>query len=147
MDTYDSDFYEWKMNYAEKNKTKKHGKEENMQLFYLFTARCLPQVTKELKSLDNFEDFGTKQDGIGLPMLIWEIMCGVEKHLQDTWALVQGDKALHTFWKGTAMPNDEYLKLFNARVTVFWGLGRSAASPYEVGERETRTNGLDWKHS
>ena len=50
-------------------------------------------------------------------------MCGVEKHLQNTWALVQATKNLYTFWQAPTVPNDEYLKLFNARVTVLETLG------------------------
>ena len=63
-----------------------------------------------------------KQD-VGLLGLIREIICSVEKHLQHTCALVQEDKALHTFWQGVIMPNDEYLKLFNAQVTALGTLG------------------------
>ena len=50
-------------------------------------------------------------------------MCGVEKYLQNTWALVQASKSLHTFWQHPTTPNDEYIKLFNARVTVLTTLG------------------------
>ena len=85
-----------------------------MKLFYLFLNQCSPPMITELKSTDEFEGFETKQDGIGLLGLIREVMCGVEKHLQSTWALVQANKALYTFWQATNMPNDEYLKLFNS---------------------------------
>ena len=64
-----------------------------------------------------------KQDGIGLLGLIREVMRGVKKHLQNTWALSQTSKSLHTFWQQPTMPNDEYLKLFNTRVTVLETLG------------------------
>ena len=64
-----------------------------------------------------------KQDDIGLLRLIREVMCGVEKHPQDTCALVIADNALHTFWKKPDMPNNEYLKLYNTRVTVLETLG------------------------
>ena len=64
-----------------------------------------------------------KQDGIGLLGLIRAVMCGVEKHLQNTWALVQATKNLYTFWQAPTVQNKEYLKLFNARVTVLETLG------------------------
>ena len=57
-----------------------------------------PPTITEFKSTAKFEDFETKQDGIGLLGLIREVMHGVEKHLQNTWALVQANKALQTFW-------------------------------------------------
>ena len=89
-----------------------------MKLYYLFLNQCSPPMITELKSMEKFKDFETKQDGIGLLGLIRGSMCGVKKHLHNTWALVQACKALHTFWQGPTMPNDEYLKLFNARVIV-----------------------------
>ena len=64
-----------------------------------------------------------KQDGIGLLRLIWEVMCDVEKQLQDTWVLVQADKAIYTFYQKPDMPNGEYLKLFNSQVMVLETLG------------------------
>jgi hypothetical protein len=122
-DTYTSDIYVWRSDYAEAKKNKRHIEEGNMKLYYLFLNQCSPPMVTELKSTDEFEDYETNQDGIGLLGLIREVMCGVEKHLQSTWALVQANKALYTFWQQSNMPNDEYLKLFNSRVTVLETLG------------------------
>ena len=77
----------------------------------------------ELKSTDEFENFETKQDGIGLLALNREVMRWVKRHVQNTRTLVQANKALHTFWQVPTVSNDEYLKLFNARVTVLETLG------------------------
>ena len=49
VDTYDANFYEWMMNFAKKNKTKKHVKEGNMKLFHLFTAQYSPQMITKLR--------------------------------------------------------------------------------------------------
>ena len=73
--------------------------------------------------MDKFEGFETKQDGIRLLGLIREIMYSVKKHLKNTWALVQAEKVLQMFWQKPDMPNDEYFKLSNARVTVLEILG------------------------
>ena len=118
MDTYNADFYKQKSEYADKNKTKRRVKDGNMKLFYLFTTQCSLQMITELKSTEKIEDLEMKQDCIGILGLIWEVMCAIEKHLQDTWLLVQADKALHTFWQKPDMTDDEYLKLFNSRVTA-----------------------------
>ena len=38
VDTYDTNFYEWKTEYAKKNKKKRQFKEENMKLLHLSMA-------------------------------------------------------------------------------------------------------------
>ena len=58
-DTYKADLYEWGNNFTEKSKQKKHIREGNMKLFYLFMNQCPPQMITELKSTDEFEDFET----------------------------------------------------------------------------------------
>ena len=68
----------------------------------------------EIKSMVEFEEFEMKQDGIGLLGLIREVMCGVEKHLQNTWALVQASKSLYTFWQTVTMPSK------SQTVTMSW---------------------------
>ena len=122
-DTFQSDLFEWKSKYTEATQKAKHIEEGNMKLYYLFLNQCSPGMHTEIKSTDEFKEFEMKQDGIGLLGLIREVMCWVEKHLQNTWALVQASKSLHMFWQSTTMPNDEYLTLFNARVTVLETLG------------------------
>ena len=93
---YASDLFEWKSKYTDATKKGKHVKEDNMELYYLFLNQYSPPMIIELKSTGKFRDFETKQDGIRLLELIQEVMCGVEKYLQNTWALVQAGKALHT---------------------------------------------------
>ena len=65
----------------------------------------------ELKSTDEFEDFDSSDH-------VWR-----RKNLQYTWALVMAGNALHTFWQSATMPNNKYLKIFNARDTVLDTLG------------------------
>ena len=113
-----------------------------MKLFYLFTAQCSPQMTTELKSTDEFKDSETKQDDIGLLGLIQEIMCGVKKHLQGTWALVQADKALQCLFKHRHA-KQQVSQAFQCSSHSFWDLGRSTANPSKVGDHEARTHGLD----
>ena len=114
LDDYEVNFFEWNIDYAEKKKTKKHIKDGSTKLFNLFTAQCSLQLFTEIKSSDEFKDLESKQDGTGLLGLIQMGMCSVEKHLQDTWALVSVNKALHTFYQRGDIPNDEYLKLSNS---------------------------------
>ena len=45
-------------------------------------------------------------------------MCGIEQHLQTTWATVQTNKSLYTLWQRKGVLEDEYFKLFNSHVTV-----------------------------
>ena len=123
MDDYAANLLVWKIYYVEKSKTKKHIKDVNMKLFYLFTAQCSPQCFTKIKSLDKFDGLEAKQNGIRLLRLIQEVVGGVEKHIQDTWALVIADKALHAFYQWPYMPNNEYIKLSNSRVTVLETLG------------------------
>ena len=56
MDDNDTVVFEWKLDYAEKKKMKKHIEDGNMKPFYLFTARCSLQMFTEIKSLNEFED-------------------------------------------------------------------------------------------
>ena len=80
-DIYKADLSEWKKNFTEKSKQKKHITEGNMELFCLFVNQCSLQMITELKSTDKFKGFETNQDGIGLLGLIRVIVCSVKKHL------------------------------------------------------------------
>ena len=64
------------------------------------------------------------QHGIHLLLIIREIMCGVEEHLQHIWGMVQVDKLLYTAFQRPHESNDEWVKRFDAVVTVLEQYGR-----------------------
>ena len=87
------------------------------------------QVLTEVQVSDEYEELESKQNGIRFLVLIWEVMCGVDEHLQDMWASVLADKALLAFYQQTDVANDEYLKLFGSRVTALETLGGDLPIP------------------
>ena len=46
-------------------------------------------------------------------------MCGVEDHLQDTWALVKVDKMIDTFWKKSKINYNKHKTKFEAYLSCF----------------------------
>ena len=76
-------------------------------MFYLEICQCSPVLINKLKGTSGYKEVTASQDGIKIFGMIKGIVCGVEEHLQETWAMVKSDKTLHIVWKNPNKSNDK----------------------------------------
>jgi hypothetical protein len=123
QDWYDLQVFAWKEEATGIIKNNTCIAEGNRRMFAFFIEQCKPAMRTKLKETKGYDDAYKIQDGVKLLELIRGIMCGVEDHLQNTWAMMKSDKRLYTFFQRWNTTNDEYHDEFNAYVKVIESYG------------------------
>ena len=95
----------------------------------------------KLEEGNGYAQFRSKQDAVGLILLIHGIWCEYNNNHQDTYVMMQAKKCMKLLWKLKAQSSDEYNRLFESLIDVVEMYGVTSDEPILV-LHQLVTNGV-----
>ena len=84
----------------------------------MFNDQCELSLKTKPKGKKGYNKVHNAQDGTKPLNAILIVICGVEAHQQEIWAMMKSNKHLYTFFQNSNMTNDIYVKYPEAYIKV-----------------------------
>ena len=110
--------FEWKENANTIFGRRCNIEQGEKKLYLLLTYQCKLSINTKLKFTKGYDKPHNAQCGIKLMGLIKSFVCGVEEHLQGTWATMNSGKHVYKFVQRRKKKNDDNMKYFDDYVKV-----------------------------